>query len=73
MNIETKFSLGDRVWILYDDAPMVGTIYEVTTYHRFGDKNDYIHYLVVPDHDYIGSNVVEKNVFPTKEELLKSL
>lgn len=70
MTIETKYNIGQEVWTLdIFDEPHKGEILSINTFSNYKDeKRDYISYYVHP----IG-NRHEREVFPTKEELLKSL
>ena len=70
MKIETKYNIGDKVWTLdFFNEPHNGEITAISTFHNQKRKErDYISYFVYP----LG-NRTEQEVFPTKEELLKSL
>lgn len=66
MKIETKYNIGDEVWILdFFRQPYKGKILSISTFHN---AKDYIYYHI----HRVGSRK-ECEVFPTKEELLKSL
>ena len=70
MTIETKYNIGDEVWVMYNNKPMEVLIKRISCYcGRWGHllKED-IMYLV--DNDCCFN---EDELFPTKEELLKSL
>lgn len=67
MTIETKYNIGDEVWVeIAGKACLVkiGAIHITTT----GNMNWYSY-----DVYYNGQVYGNANVFPTKEELLKSL
>lgn len=68
MTIETKYNIGQEVWTLdIFDEPHKGEILSINTFSNYKDeKRDYISYYV----HHIG-NRHEREVFPTKEELLK--
>lgn len=70
MKIETKYNIGDEVWALdFFGEPHKGEILSISTFSNYKDKKlDYISYYIHP----IGSRR-ECELFPTKEELLKSL
>lgn len=69
MKIETKYNIGDEVWTLdVFDEPCRATIEAINTYRTRLGGHDRVTYYI---HN-IG-NIDEKEVFPTKEELLKSL
>ncbi len=70
MKIETKFNLGDEVWVLgFFDEPQKGEILSISTFYNYKCKErNYISYYI---HPY--GNRKEQEVFSTKEELLNSL
>lgn len=70
MTIETKYNIGDEVWTLdFFNQPHNGEITAISTfYNQKCEERNYISYFVYP----LGSRT-EQEVFPTKEELLKSL
>ena len=70
MTIETKYNIGDKVWTLdFFDEPHEGEVLSISTFNNYKYKRrDYISYYI----HYLG-NRNEREVFPTKEELLKSL
>lgn len=70
MTIETKYNIGNEVWCLgFFDNPVKGEILSISTFYNNKCKErNYISYYV---HPY--GNRQECEVFPTKEELLKSL
>lgn len=65
MTIETKYNIGDEVWVFYNGTAHYWKIDRVLC--GFGGRDNYIQYrmgcLYFCEHD----------CFPTKEELLKSL
>lgn len=69
MKIETKYNIGDEVWFYRGTAPTKGKIGSIDVIMT---EN---HLLI--RHDIITSIALyflpEKDIFPTKEELLKSL
>lgn len=71
MTIETKFNIGDEVWFMFLNKPIKGTVAKIDIdIAKTGDW--YIeHYKVEVDgcwHCKIG-----QSLYPTKEELIKSL
>ena len=72
MTIETKYNIGDEVWFLTSkavQAKVVGLIFEA----RESFIKDELSYFVKND-DWISPILLrEFQLFPTKEELLKSL
>lgn len=66
MTIETKYNIGDEVWFTtYNKRPVSA---KITAIKIVGSKLRLIEYLFL---DY--AERLESCVFPTKEELLKSL
>jgi hypothetical protein len=70
MKIETKYNIGDEVWVLdFFDQPHKGEILSISTFNNAKVKErNYISYYIHP----VGTKI-ECEVFPTKEELIKSL
>lgn len=70
MTIETKYNIGDEVWCLdFFGNPQKGEITSIRTFNnQKREERNYISYYIYP----FGSRT-EQDVFPTKEELLKSL
>lgn len=70
MKIETKYDMGQEVWVIYHNEPTKGIVRRIDTTH-IGSFSQILYYLsfgqTVP--------VIRKecSLFPTKEELLKSL
>lgn len=72
MKIETKYNIGDEVWIIDHNQKVVCTRIddihiEYKSYTPFDDEALLIVYIIG------GRERREKFVFPTKEELLNSL
>lgn len=68
MKIETKYNIGDEVWFMFDGKPLSGKIARISEHTikievRFKDGKDYL----------FCREIKGFNLFPTKEELLKSL
>lgn len=70
MQIETKYNIGDEVWGAAHDYIWSGKITAITTYHVFGISR--INYQVFVEEE-MHFTFREQDLFPTKEELLKSL
>lgn len=71
MTIETKYNIGDEVWMMLFDKPEEFVITGIEyTHHRVYTGCKY--YIKSTDCDYEVA-ILEKLLFPTKEELLKSL
>lgn len=82
MEIKTKYNIGDEVWFMENNRPVYAL---VAGYKTSYGKGDYfgefmtgepkcaITYYVRGDKNSIGSLQEESSLFPTKEELLKSL
>ena len=69
MTIETKYNIGDEVWVYYNMMPEKMIITHINLYCRKrGTLKTEIRYVL----DNVIS-VDERVLFPTKEELLKSL
>lgn len=70
MKIETKYDMGQEVWVIYHDKPTKGIVGRIDTTH-IGSFSQILYYL------NFGQNVPvirkECSLFPTKKELLKSL
>lgn len=67
MKIETKYEIGQEVWFMYNNRPTSMRVMHIELYISSNKvKRQYI--------DKYGSyRVSEHKLFPTKEELLKSL
>lgn len=70
MTIETKYNIGDEVWGAFRYEIWSGRITAITIYHAFGMSR--IDYKVVVKEE-MHFTFREQELFPTKEELLKSL
>ena len=68
MTIETKYNIGQEVWFLFDGKPLNGKIVKISEYTIkikviFKDGKGYL----------FSRDIKDFKLFPTKEELLKSL
>lgn len=71
MEIKTKYNIGDTVYYLSDNTVKCSTIEFITIYINNYKNSVTITYTV---RDYNSYNYITKEeLFPTKEELLKSL
>lgn len=82
MKIETKYKIGQEVWYMEDNRPFCAPIvgYKISYgegdfFGTFmaGEPKCVITYYVRKDKDSIGKIQEQSLLFPTKEELLKSL
>lgn len=69
MEIKTKYNIGDEVWMHLSDEFICGRIIEVRTYTT--KKQSKVFYEVFAEDESF--SMMEQWLFPTKEELLKSL
>lgn len=72
MKIETKYNIGDEVWVMLCNEPTHCTIEGFSITHTKLRRME--RYYVVPnDGSVYGFHAMYDELFPTKEELLKSL
>lgn len=83
MTIETKYNIGDEVWLMEANKCMSGKI--VGFRHTYGIGHRYGHLytgkesvridysIEIPYRIFHAVDIEERRVFSTKEELLKSL
>ena len=74
MVIETKYNIGDEVWVVKGGRARVGHIQSLC-FHQFlcvGDVHTRISYDVSSEGDFL-YHINEIDLFPTKEDLIKSL
>ena len=75
MEIKTKYDIGDEVWIEFANSPTQGIIKRIDISARVEYKN--IISIQNISYDIRVGNCIftfyEHGIFPTKEELLKSL
>lgn len=69
--IETKYNIGDEVWVIYHNEPTMGVVGRIDTTHigSFSQINYYLKFGFDQKEPVI---IKECFLFPTKEELLKS-
>lgn len=76
MEIKTKYNIGDEVWFMNNNKPKSMKVWDIEVQIKtaFDGQYDYGYYIRSYYHDFGCHNIVEvPNLFPTKEELLKSL
>lgn len=72
MRIETNYDIGDKVWVMLCGEPEFCTIEGISITHTKLRRME--RYYVVPnDGSVYGFHAMYDALFPTKEELLKSL
>lgn len=71
MTIETKFNIGDEVWCMHNNKVYISFIQEVRV--RKNNKKTKIEYIVESMQKIDFGLKKEDELYPTKEELLKSL
>ena len=69
MTIETKYNIGDEVWFIEEGEPIKDEILSIEI--NIYKDSIFVEYLFANDSYPYGLN--ESYLFPTKEELLKSL
>lgn len=72
MIIKTKHNIGDEVWTEYYTIPAKMMIVSIT-FEKDAEMEVIKYLLVNPIDDREFCEVLEEELFPTKEELLKSL
>lgn len=72
MTIETKYNIGDEVWFDNKGAYIKGEINEINITVEF-DNCVVVQYLIGIDNEEYYWERHEYELFPSKEELLKSL
>ena len=70
MKIETKYDIGDEVWFMYHSEPTKGIVGRIDTTH-IGSFSHILYYLKFGQYEPVIRK--ECHLYPTKEELLKSL
>jgi hypothetical protein len=77
MTIETKYNIGDEVWVIAENEVQRLRIKEVTASASSATRSEDGRFEVlkfrIVYHFKNGEQVSESRCFPTKEELLKSL
>lgn len=70
MKIETKYDIGQEVWVIDHNKPTKGIVGRIDTTHIVG-LSQIIYYLNFGQNEPVIRK--ERFLFPTKEELIKSL
>lgn len=76
MKIETKCNIGDEVWFMENNKPTTMKVWDITIEikTKYDGQYTYGTYHRVYYHDFgYHHTISEGELFPTKEELLKSL
>lgn len=73
MKIETKYDIGQEVWFKRGLVDIKGRISSIHISLRTCEKIPTIEYNVIWGNDFYHDHIIERSLFPTKEELLKSL
>jgi hypothetical protein len=73
MKIETKFNIGDEVWFKRKSDYFKGRISAIHASLRTCETIPTIEYNVIWGNDFYHDYIIERNLYRTKEELLKSL
>ena len=71
MTIETKFNIGDEVWFMKENKPTKKVVDFIEIITASTTSKSFIQYGLKMEG--VVERVTEKYLFPTKEELLKSL
>lgn len=73
MKIETKYDIGQEVWLNHFKEMSIARISHIDIYvDKYGSVKP-MYWIVIPPSDTPIFKYEEKELFPTKEELLKSL
>ena len=75
MTIETKYNIGDEVWVGDKEAGSIlnGRVVDVNIYCNYGHHVTVVFTVILEAMRINPIRVLEWQLFPTKEELLKSL
>lgn len=73
MTIETKFNIADEVWFKRGAECLQGRISAIHTSLRTGETIPIIEYNVIWGDGFYHDHMIERELYPTKEELFKSL
>jgi hypothetical protein len=71
MTIETKYNIGDEVWAIVDNKPTKCRVGRIDTVHI--GLSSSISYFLLFDQQQTRCERKEAFIYPTEEELLKSL
>ena len=74
MTIETKYNIGDEVWLMFENkaitAQVIAMDVEIREYSMWNESANCICKIKC---SHFTRDIHESRIFPTKEELLKSL
>lgn len=73
MKIETKYDIGQEVWINHFHEVKMANISHIDIYVNKNGQVKPFYWVVIPPSDTPIFKYEEHELFPTKEELLKSL
>ena len=77
MTIETKYNIGDKVWIIFRNkarCEIINNIRTISGLRIFDECGKMVDVEIKIEYCFLDDEwVSEENCFPTKEELLKSL
>ena len=73
MTIETKYNIGDKVWFIDDNKVKSATIITIGVFVERDMNSQYVSNSVQYNLYDFPYPYIENQLFPTKEELLKSL
>ncbi len=74
MTIETKYNIGDEVWLMYENRAITAQVVTMNVEisdHIMGDVSANCYCKIKCPH--FTREIHDSHLFPTKEELLKSL
>lgn len=74
MTIETKYNIGDEVWLMYENKAITARVLDMNVEireHIMGDVFASCYCKIKCPH--FTREIHDSHLFPTKEELLKSL
>lgn len=71
MTIETKYNTGDKVWVNKFNRPSDAVVVSIEIYVEYNRNRNY--YWVKNEFDLARYKFEEREIFPTKEELIKNL
>ena len=73
MTIETKYNIGDEVWAKDNANVINGHVINILIDCNFGHHNSIVYVVNENNALYMQTRFLEWQLYPTKEELLKSL
>lgn len=73
MTIETKYNIGDEVWFMHDNKVKTAIIITIGVFVEIDMNSQYVSNSIQYGLYNFNHPYIENQLFPTKEELLKSL